>query len=222
MNMTDDLITGFWWWFSVLLYGAAMLLALWRAPWRVLLAQRIVQHLFLGATVFLIGLWQMRAGLSPGLGIHFIGATLVTLMLGWELALLSLSMALLAMTVMTQESWQAFTINGLIGCLLPVAVSYGHHLLVKRWLPKHFFIYLLVTVFLGAALTSLLTAVCTVLLLWFNNIYSLERMLGEYLVFLPLVMMSEALLNGVLMAALMLHYPNWIRTFGAKAYIDGQ
>jgi uncharacterized membrane protein len=34
-------------------------------------------------------------------------------------------------------------------------------------------------------------------------------------------MLSEAMVNGMLMTGLMANYPNLIRTFGAKNYIDG-
>ncbi|MCW9053376.1 MAG: energy-coupling factor ABC transporter permease [Motiliproteus sp.] len=147
--MAEELVTGFWWWFCTLIYGVAMIVALYRSPWKRLFAHRVLQHLFLGLTVLLIGLWQMRAGLSPGLTIHVLGATMAALIFGWELGLLCLSLVLAAMTVVGRESWQAFPINAFVTCMIPVLLSYGHHLLIRRLLPKNFFVYFLATVFLG-------------------------------------------------------------------------
>lgn len=217
----DGLNSGWGWWLCLLVYGMGLLLALWTAPWRKLLSQRLLQHLFLGATVLLIGLWHMRAGLSPGLSIHVLGATLVALMFGWALAVVSMSLALLAMVLVGHLGWDAFPVRGMLMILIPVLVSYGHHLLIQRLLPKNFFVYLLGTVFLGAGLSVAAMVLATVLLYALTDIYSLQKLMYEYLVFLPLMMLSEAMVNGMLMTGLMANYPNLIRTFGAKNYIDG-
>ncbi|WP_260294558.1 energy-coupling factor ABC transporter permease [Sedimenticola hydrogenitrophicus] len=213
--------SGWGWWLCLLLYGIGLLLAMWAAPWRKLLSQRLLQHLFLGATVLLIGLWQMRAGISPGLSIHILGATLVALMFGWALAVVAMSLALLAMVLVGHLGWDDFPVRGLLMILIPVLVSYGHHLLIRRLLPKNFFVYLLGTVFLGAGLSVAAMVLATVLLYSLADVYSLQKLTHEYLVFLPLIMLSEAMVNGMLMTGLMANYPNLIRTFGAKNYIDG-
>jgi uncharacterized membrane protein len=219
--LSEGLNSGWEWWLCLLLYGIGLLLAMWAAPWRKLLSQRLLQHLFLGATVLLIGLWQMRAGLSPGLSIHILGATLVALMFGWALAVVAMSLALLAMVLVGHLGWEAFPVRGLLMILIPVMVSYGHHLLIRRLLPKNFFVYLLGTVFLGAGLSVAAMVLATVLLYLLTDVYSLQKLTNEYLVFLPLMMLSEAMVNGMLMTGLMANYPNLIRTFGAKNYIDG-
>ncbi|WP_275100298.1 hypothetical protein [Sedimenticola hydrogenitrophicus] len=100
-------------------------------------------------------------------------------------------------------------------------MSYGHHLLIRRLLPKNLFVYLLGTVFLGAGLSVAAMVLATVLLYSSADVYSLQKLMYEYLVFLPLIMLSEAMVNGMLMTGLMANYPNLIRTFGAKNYIDG-
>jgi uncharacterized membrane protein len=219
--LSEGLNSGWEWWLCLLLYGIGLLLAMWAAPWRKLLSQRLLQHLFLGATVLLIGLWQMRAGLSPGLSIHILGATLVALMFGWALAVVAMSLALLAMVLVGHLGWEAFPVRGLLMILIPVMVSYGHHLLIRRLLPKNFFVYLLGTVFLGAGLSVAAMVLATVLLYLLTDVYSLQKLTNEYMVFLPLMMLSEAMVNGMLMTGLMANYPNLIRTFGAKNYIDG-
>jgi Predicted membrane protein len=89
MSLTQGLISGGWLWAASLAALLVLLLALKTAPWSVLMQQRRLQHLLFGATVVLMLMWTMRAGISPGLGIHFLGMTTLTLMFGWDLAILS-------------------------------------------------------------------------------------------------------------------------------------
>lgn len=220
--MLDGGLNGGWgWWLCVLIYGSGLLIAIWAAPWRRLFTQRLLQHMFFGVTLTLVVLWQMRAGISPGLSIHILGATLVTLIFGWALAVIAMSLAMLVMPLMGHLGWYAFPVRGMLMILIPVLVSYGHHLLVLKILPKNFFVYLLGTVFLGAGLSVAATVFATVLLYELADVYTLQKLTYEYLVFLPLMMLSEAMVNGMLMTGLMAYYPNLIRTFGAKNYIDG-
>lgn len=222
MNLTTDLITGFWFWFAQLGYFLALGVALWRAPWKTLFSSRQLQHLFLGTTVALMVLWQMRAGISPGLGIHFLGVTVLTLMFGWDLAILSASVALLGSTLMGQESWNGFAVNGLCTIVIPVLVSYA----VLRWVeakfPPNFFVYLFLCAFLGAGIATLCGGLSMGFLLWISDVYSGARIHHEYIQYLPLIMFPEGLLNGIIMTGMMVFYPDWIRTFDAKKYIDEQ
>ena len=222
MSITDGLLSGPGpLWFQAL-FVLVLLLALWRLPWAVLLGNRRQQHLFFGSTVALTLLWTLRAGISPGLGIHFLGITTLTLMFGWDLAVLSASLALLGVTWVGLESWQAFGFNGLCTILLPAMVSLGILRLVEARLAKNFFIYLFCCAFIGAGLAVAAGGVAAALLLWGLDVYPWERIQQEYLILLPLIMFPEGLLNGILMTGMMVFYPDWIRTFNARLYIDDQ
>ncbi len=219
--LNNGLDSGWAWWLCLVLYGSGLLTALWMAPWRKLFSQRLLQHLFLGSTVALIGFWQMRAGLSPGLSIHILGATTMTLMFGWDLAVVAMSLALLGIILFDRQGWASLPVSGFLMILIPVSLSYGQHLLIRKFLPKNFFIYLLGTAFLGSALSMAAMVLATILLYFLADVYPMEKLSYEYLVFLPLIMMSEAMFNGILMTGLMAHFPDLIRTFGSKNYIDG-
>ncbi|MDO6565361.1 energy-coupling factor ABC transporter permease [Amphritea sp. 1_MG-2023] len=222
MNLTSDLITGFWFWVAQISYFVLLATAIWSAPWSTLFNNRQLQHLFLGTTAGLVVLWQMRAGITPGLGIHFLGVTVLTLMFGWNLAILSASMALLGTTLIGQESWHGFAINGLCTIVIPVLISYLILRLVEAKLPANFFIYLFLCAFLGAAAATLAGGLSMSFLLWIDNVYSGEKIYREYIQILPLIAFPEGLLNGIIMTGMMVFYPDWIRTFDAKKYIDDQ
>ena len=222
MSLTTGLLDGMWLWSVHLIFAFGLLTACFKAPWRVLFNTRALQHLFFGVTVVLMLLWSMRAGISPGLSIHFLGLTVLTLILGWDLAVLSATLVLLAMTVLGKESWDGFSVNGLCLILLPALLTHGLRVLIERHLPKNFFVYLFGCGFMGAAIVVAVSGLSMVMLLWLDGVYPWSKIHHEYINYLPLIMFPEALLNGILLTGVMVFYPDWIRTFDAKVYIDDQ
>ena len=222
MSFSEGLLDGNWLWLMHLGYALALLLALWKAHWKVLAENRRLQHLLFGATAGLMLMWSMRAGISPGLSIHFLGITALTLMFGWDLAILSASLALLGMTLIGKESWDGFTANGICSIVVPVMVSYGILRYVEWKLPKNFFIYLFLCAFVGAGIASASAGLSSALLLWLDGVYSWAKIEHEYIRYLPLIMFPEGLMNGIVMTGMMVYLPDWVRTFDAKVYIDEQ
>ncbi|WP_020682845.1 energy-coupling factor ABC transporter permease [Marinobacterium rhizophilum] len=222
MSITDGLLTGSApLWFHAL-FALIVLLALWRLPWGILLGNRRLQHLFFGSTVALTLLWIMRAGITPGLGIHFLGMTTLTLMFGWDLAIVSAALALLGVSWIGLESWQGYGLSGLCTIVLPALTSLGILRLVEAYLPKNFFVYLFCCAFLGSALAVAAGGLAAGLLLWGLDVYPWSRIQQDYVILLPLIMFPEGLLNGILMTGMMVFYPDWIRSFNARIYIDDQ
>jgi uncharacterized membrane protein len=222
MSLTSGLLSGIWLWVVYLFYFAAILAAVLHTPWRVVFNNRGLQHLFFGATVILMLLWSMRAGISPGLSIHFLGLTALTLILGWDLAIISSSLVLVAMTIIEKEAWGGLAANGLCLIVIPALATTVIHYLVEKKLPKNFFIYLFLCGFLGAAVVVALSGLSMGVLLWLDGVYPWSKIDHEYVSYLPLIMFPEALLNGILMTGIMVFYPDWIRTFDAVVYIDEQ
>ncbi len=222
MSISDGLLTGSWLWLLQVLYALALLLAIRSAPWSVLARNRGLQHLLFGACALLMVLWSMRAGISPGLGIHFLGITTLTLVFGLDLAILAGSLALLGMVVMGREGWEGLAVNGLCSVVLPALVSYTILRLVERHLPKNFFIYLFLCGFAGAGVAAASSGLSTATILWLDGVYGWGKIYHEYIRYLPLIIFPEGLVNGIFMTAIMVFYPDWIRTFNAREYIDEQ
>ncbi|WP_027858850.1 energy-coupling factor ABC transporter permease [Marinobacterium jannaschii] len=222
MSITDGLLSGWSLWLSLIIYLAALAMAAWRAPWGVLFSNRALQHLFFGATVVLMLMWTMRAGISPGLAIHFLGVTALTLVFGWDLAILAATLALLGMALIGIESWDGLALNGVCSVLLPVLVTSLLLKQVEARLPKNFFIYLFICGFAGAGISAAVAGSSTVAVLWLEGVYDWARIHREYVMYLPLIMFPEGLLNGILLTGIMVFYPDWIRTFNAREYIDDQ
>ena len=124
MNVPDGLLLPDWLWFGHGLYGLLLLAAVLRAPWKKLLDSSQL-NVYLGTCVGLMVLWTIKAGITPGLNFHILGATLLTLMFGWPLAIVAGGVVLMAVTIDGMSGWQAFSVNALLMTGLPVGVTWG-------------------------------------------------------------------------------------------------
>ncbi len=222
MTTTPGVVTGPWLWLSAASYLLLLGGALWRLPWAVLARERGIQHLLFGAAVVLTLMWLLRAGISPGLSIHFVGMTTLTLMFGWDLAICAGSAALVGLTLIGREPWQAFPTDAFCFVALPALVSVAILRLVEWRLPRNFFIYLFLCAFLGGGVAAVSGGMTKGVLLWVADVYPWSKIYHEYVRYLPLILFPEGLLNGIIMTAMMVFHPDWIRTFDARLYIDEQ
>ena len=89
MGLTDNLFPAWLLLVTAVMFAGILVRAVRQTDWQWLRSEQRLQHCLFGAAVVLGFLWQLRAGLSPGLSIHIFGMTAVTLMLGWRLAVFS-------------------------------------------------------------------------------------------------------------------------------------
>jgi uncharacterized membrane protein len=191
------------------------------APWSRFRDKRF-QHIFLGAGATLLRLWSIRAGLAPGLDLHLLGVTTITLMFGWQLALLELALVCSALVLIGPETWPWLGFDYLACALVPVTVSWGLFRWADRRLPNHFFIYLFISVFFAAALSSIAKSLAvTSLLLWMDS-YSFTQISEQYLVYMPLLAFPEAFVNGIVMIGMIALRPAWVVTFDDRRYLHGK
>jgi uncharacterized membrane protein len=206
------LLAGYFLWLSVL--GTA----LWRATWARLQTGNS-QHAFLGAVVALLLLWRFDVGVTPGLGFHFLGVTVFTLMFGWTLAVIGISLVSLGTALSGAGFLEPLGVNALLFGVLPVTVSYGIYRLVHGHLPNHVFVYIFLCAFFGAILTAAVTVFSLVGMLTLTQVYDLTRISEEYLPFLPLYLFPEGLLNGTLTTIMIALRPQWLSTFDDETYL---
>ncbi len=220
MDLPEGLIATPLLWAANLLFFPILAVAVYRAPWW-RLRSREGQHLLLGACVFTFFLWNVKAGVTPGLSFHLLGAGLLTLMFSWEFALIVMAVALAGNTWLGEMAWETFALNGLIMAALPVLIIYRIFLQVDRHAPN-FFVYVLACSFLGAALSVLVAGITGAAVLWGSGAYPFSYLSDNYLPFLPLIMVPEGAFNGMLTTLLITYRPEWMRTFRDERYIDGK
>lgn len=218
MNFPDGLLPPSWQWLAHLLFVAVLAWSVAAAPWRRLRDNEQL-HLFLGACVALMLLWSIKTGIRPGLNFHLLGATVFTLMFGPWLAILGLGVVLLGVTAYGLSGWESFSVNGLLMDVLPVMTSYLVCRLVDSKLPNHFFVYIFLNAFIGAAVAMALTGLVATGLLVLAGAYTADYLSSNYLPYFLLMGWSEALLSGMMLTLLVVYRPQWVATFDDARYI---
>ena len=201
---------------------ALVLIALKKFSFTELLNNKPIQHVFFGAMVALLLMWKVKAGISPGLGFHHLGATMFTLMFGWPLALLGLSSIMLISALLQHSEVLSLGINGLLSVAIPVFVSYGILRLSQKRLPANYFIYIYVVAFFGAGIAVAASRLTAIALLSLVQAYPDSQLVTESLVYVPLFMFPEAFITGLLTSAFVIYRPDWVMTFDDERYIVGK
>lgn len=180
------------------------------------------QHVLFAAMVMLLLIWGMKAGISPGLGFHHLGATLFTLMFGWQFAMISLSVVLAVSIGVQDQDWLSFGINGLFSIAVPVYVSYLILKISQKRLPDNFFIFIFVVAFFGAGVAIACSRLSATLLLYLVSAYPDAVLINESLSYLPLFMFPEAFVTGMLISVFVVYRPEWVAMFDDDRYLKGK
>ncbi|HEY9199310.1 MAG TPA: energy-coupling factor ABC transporter permease [Gammaproteobacteria bacterium] len=196
-------------------------MALLRMPWR-RLYDNAFTHVFFGASVAVLLLWGLHAGVPPTLHFHLLGVTVLTLMFGWQYAALAVTLILIGTTLNGQGSWVSFGLNLLCMGAIPVTLSWWLLRWAQRRLPHNFFIYVYINGFFAAGAAILATGAAGVGLLWLTEVHTLDWLGYHYLPFFPLMFFSEAVMNGMVMTLLVALRPDWVHSFDDNLYINGK
>ena len=221
MNYPYGLLPDSWHWIAVVLYGLVLVPTLLTAPWKRFQRPETV-HVFLGSCVGLLLMWHITTTQFPGLNYHYIGATLLTLMFGWQLALLAFSLVFLGMMLNGTSDWQSLPMNILVMGLVPILVSQVIYRLVDGKLPNHFFIYVFLNAFFGAgiALVAMIGVASGLLIL--GEVYSFDQLAQDYYPFIPLMVFPEGFITGMLISIMVAMAPTWVSTFDDLRYLSGK
>ena len=221
-------------WLANILFLLVLVFAARQGGIRGLLRNTPSQHVYFGAMVALLLMWGIKAGITPGLGFHHLGATIFTLMFGWSLALFGLS-AVLMLSLVLQNGTAGFMpademllqlstigINGLLSIVVPVWASWMVLKLSHRRLPDNFFIYIFVVAFFGAGIAVAASRLAAMLVFWFAGAYPDSTLISESLLMMPLFMFPEAFITGMLISIFVVYKPSWVITFDDERYIIGK
>ena len=187
------------------------------------LAQPARLNLFLGATVAVLALWQIRTGVKPGLTFHLYGISAMTLMFGFWRASFAGVLVLLANALFGRGNLVALGIDALLQVALPAAVSWGVFRLLERRLPNHFFIYVLGNGFFGAALAVAAVGLATTAVMALAGVYPLDYLLTQYTPYAALLIAwAEAFSTGMAITVMAVYRPAWLETFDDARYIQNK
>jgi len=218
VNLPAALLPPDW---MLLVHTLAAVLALWllrTAPWR-RLAEPATSHVFPASVVILTALWSIRPPLLGGIEIHFLGATVLTLMFGPRLAVFALALVLLGTAALGRLDPAALSLHLLVLGFLPVAASQLVLQAAERWLPRNIFVYLFIPSFLGAALTLAVTGTVSLGLIGTLADAALADMAWQSLPFCLLLAFGEATLSGMVLTLMVVYRPDWVGTFDDSRYL---
>ena len=221
MNLTDTLLGEEWYWTAWVVWGLFFARSVWRAPWA-RLRDSEQMNVWLGMIVLLTVIWSLKAGIKPGLALHLLGATVFTLSFGPHLAFVGLSLVTAGVTLNGASGTFAYGINALLLAGVAVALSQLSYRVFSSILPKHFFVYIFINGFFGAALTLIGVGFCSTLFLSLAGVYEWDYLISEYFPYFLLLGFSEAWLSGMLMTLFVVYRPTWVLTFDDSRYLAGK
>ena len=207
-------------WLGAGVYAGALLWAAWRAPWLEVLSDSRRQHLLFGTVLGVFLLWLVRRDFDSGVSFHFIGMTVVTLLLDWPLALLGGLLAQIGLIAIGRQDLLALGVNGVLLVLLPVLITEGCALLVERAQPRNLFVYIFCCGFFPAAFAALCCLLAGLGVLALDGRFAMPPWLDDFIGYLWLVSFPEAFINGTLVAALVVFCPDWLETFNRTRYLQ--
>ena len=202
-----------------LLYVPAVLWAVCRAPWVELFADTRRQHLLFGTVFSLFLLWLVRRDFDTGVSYHFIGLTVVTLLLDWPLAIVGALIAQVGLVLLGRQDVAAMGVNGALLIVLPIAVTECCARMVERAQPRNPFVYIFCSGFFAAALAALLCLLVGLGVLWLDGLFVMPEWLEDFIGYLWLIIFPEAFINGMLVTALVVFCPEWLETFNRTRYL---
>ncbi|MDD3576046.1 MAG: energy-coupling factor ABC transporter permease [Halothiobacillus sp.] len=218
MNVADGLISPDFLWLNWLLFVFLIGLGVYRSPWRALLHAPQRLNLIAASVAFLAMLWLFSSSALPGLSLHFLGLTVVTLLIGWPLALVSGGVTLLLLSLAGQVAFSGLGWDMLGMVVPPIFVTALINAAAQRLLPANYFIYLFVNSFFSAILGAMAAALASASLMLVFGIYTWDVLTTSYFPLLPIQWVPEAMINTMIILGLTLLRPDWVITFDDQKY----
>jgi uncharacterized membrane protein len=110
----------------------------------------------------------------------------------------------------------------MLGGVVPITLTQVMLLLIRAYLPRQFFVYVLVNGFLTAGFVAVAAGYLAAWLLVLNGTYTFEHLNQTVLPFFPMMFMPEAMLNGWVMVVLVAQRPGWVYSFSDDQYLKGK
>ncbi|WP_394220666.1 energy-coupling factor ABC transporter permease [Alteromonas gracilis] len=206
--------------FALLIYGAFLLGAAKQIDFAQFAKNKQQQHVIFGTASSLFVLWLFKAGIFEGLDVHFLGLSVLTLMLGFRNAIIASFIALIGASAIGYGSWENIGVNGLLGTVLPIGITYLFYMLSFHHIPRQLFVYIFVCAFFPAALSIALKTLSLGAYFYIEGTYTWDIIFDNYILLIPLLVFPEALLNGMAITLLVIYQPTWVYTFHDKFYLD--
>lgn len=220
MNLSAYLITSPLLYLSLALLLPGLIIALRYAPYRALMQAPIRQHGFYIAILSLTLFWILSVKIHAGVDIHPLLMTTMVMVFGWCLAVIGGSIAQIVLILLGQADGFSYATNTLLTVLIPATISWGVVQLIRRVQFKNLFIYMLGGGFFGAMLTVFSVTIAALAVFRLIELDSMGNIEASTLPLILVLMFPEGFINGTLVTALTVFFPDLVKTFDDKKYLD--
>lgn len=203
----------------LLLFLACFLYLVKRTDFTQILRNRRWQHIVFGSIVMVSGLWWFRVSIYDGLVMHFLWLTTLTLVLGFRWACIAGALVLLISTIIGHETWVMFGVNGLLGVMLPIVITYAIFSFSFHHMPRHLFVYLFVCAFFPGAITIAVKMFSLSGYYYLEGLYTWDTIQYNYTNMTLLMAFPEAFFNGFSITCLVMYKPDLVYTYHDNFYI---
>lgn len=199
---------------SLSIVTAALVVALLLRPWRMLSGTRLLSPL-LATLAILPWLWALPRLQSMPLQLQWSGACLVTLSLGWPLAVPVLCLVALLSGLMAPTEWRDLVDLAAWQGIVPATLALVLGAALRRWVGTHPFVYILGRAFLGTAVSVFGAGV---LAQWSGH--ELAHVGSDLsLVARWLMAWGDAFVTGMMAAICVAFRPHWLATWSDTLYL---
>ncbi len=204
---------------DLILLSAAWVLALLARPWRLLERGGPLRPLtpFLGCVVLLPWVWIVPRIHALPVPAQLSGACLVALMLGWPLAVLTLTVVAGTSLLLVAGPWPEVLAQLVWQGIVPATIALGAGVAVRRWIGEGPFLYVLGRSFFGTAVAVFVG----------NAIHALIEPGADHAGAIPahvvywLMAWGEATLTGMIVVVFVAFRPQWLATWSDRLYLRG-
>lgn len=198
---------------NLLLAAPAIAIAAALRPWRLLRAAPPWPALALWALLPL--LWSLDSTTASPLLQPLSGVCILLLMLGWPLTVLTLLPVALVMALLSGLEGAGVLHRVVWLGLVPATLALALGAAVRRWLPRHLFVYILGRGFFATAIALTLSGA---LAAWLFGVPAsvpaedvmLARLLSAF---------GDAFITGMLTAIFVAFRPQWLATYADHLYL---
>jgi uncharacterized membrane protein len=189
------------------------------AQWAALRAAPERQHVLLGGLLALLLLWLLTLQVIDDVWIHLLGVTSLTLIVGWRFAILGATLVLFGYLWIQQQSLLAAPLAWLFSVFVPASTTRLLAHLLRRHGIRNLFVYMLGAGFGGGLLSVLVLALLALPTFWLIGQSGwVSRALDNW-PFILLLMFPEGFINGMLVTAFTVFYPEVVKTFDDDYYL---
>lgn len=193
----------------------ALLVALAFRPWRLLANTGLISPL-LAALVITPWLWALPWLHHMPIQLQLSGACLITLALGWPLAVPVFGAVALVVGWIAPVTWQQQVDMAVWLGIAPATLSFLLSMALRRWLPHNLFVYILGRAFLGTALCMFVTGA---LAQWSGHALAAAVPTDLALVARWLIAWGDGFLTGMFAAIGVAFRPQWLATWSDRLYL---